>query len=380
MRSRVLVPVLLLAAGSVCCSDALAQSSTSLSRLMDDYYRETGKKKTGNEYASAPSATRSVLPAEMWEEMDQKLIGISDPSLDSADGYRQAYLRALMLMALQKKSTVKVVTENFRSLNESSKGTRSKYEEMYSVEAYLRLGTLPVVSSYFRLKSGETILLLDKVFQPDDDDSDTQQNSAWVTSFPDSLLLRVDSSYSGKNDFSGVTLCYGCLYVSCSLYHLETITDRSQHIFRTGYDVICPDSVWCTGSDAFSYTSVNGRWSNFASFFNGEAIPKPDICYFYNTGKGYHSSDSTLSQAVGMATVEGLWPALITGVLWQITGIEANSSTTVRQVSDECSASRRDLSRVVESHRVTFGLDRLAYASGRLYSVLSVNILYPDKQ
>ncbi|OFY16556.1 MAG: hypothetical protein A2X11_12665 [Bacteroidetes bacterium GWE2_42_24] len=355
---------------------------------MDDFYHETDSRGAATICHTIPPFVRSILPQVFFtpfsELSEPCMVGVSDPGLDSVTGYRQAYLRALILSALKRKSNVRMVADDFESQKESTDKTKSKYEEMYTVDASYCAARLPQVLQYFRTSGGETILYIQQPAVSGWQAPDEAIESATMKSNQNRGINSGDNKSAAEETISKTVSLAEIRYdtlmkVSCSLYHLENVIDRSQHIFRTGYMARGMDTVLYSDQEDFGYTSVNGHWCDFNTKFNGAEIPENNTRYFYQTCTN-QNADSSISQSIGMATAEGLWPAIVTGVLWQVTGIAADSNTTIRRVNDSYDETLIHLTRRIETHAAGFDLLRFVLASGRLYAILGVELKYPGRQ
>lgn len=337
-----------------------AQSDSARGQLLSNFYQEG----SNNEFhQQTPVATRSALPPQLWSLSNPAAIGISDPGLDSATALRQAFLRSLFVKALAKASSIQMVAENFKSLKESANGVKTRFEEMYTVTSTLQFDSLPQIKEVYRLTNGETIVVLDE------------------TCASTGLVRSSDSAdQPASHPDTAQPSNAGMIETVCTLYHLEVAADRSQQVFRTEYSIKPSNSDFLTDEELFGYTSVNGRWCNFTSVWNGKEMVSGNTRYYYFTSNPPPPPDSTLVGKLGMASVEGLWPALITGILWQITGIDADSNTTIKQVADNYNQTRRDLSRVVESHNLLFKINKLAYESGKLFTLIDIEIIQNYQQ
>ena len=131
--------------------------------FLDIFNRETDSNNLNDSNLIAPIPVKAILPDKFAESFSGSgcfSVGISDPGEDPEIGFSQAYFRALMLGALQQKSSVKMVSENFAKQKEKTNSSRSKYEEMYRIEATISLNdSFSVVDSY-RLPSKETVVFI----------------------------------------------------------------------------------------------------------------------------------------------------------------------------------------------------------------------------
>ena len=279
--------------------------------FLDIFNRETDSNNMNDSNLIAPTPVKAILPDKFTESFSGSgciSIGISDPEEDTEKGFRQAYYRALMLGALQQKSSVKMVSENFAKQKEKSNSSSSKYEEMYRIEAMISLNdSISVIDSY-RLPTKETIVF---------------------TSFPQPLHQTFNS---GKNKLSRNEKRNN-IKVSCALYHLENIANRSQQIFRTDYETTRFDTGKAYPKyEKFCFTNVNGRWCKLSTWFDGKEATKSNARYYYFNNN--QKNDSLLNKSVGATASEGLWPALITSILWQMSGNASGNSITFKEVSD----------------------------------------------
>ena len=306
---------------------------------------------------NVPVAVKAMLPDKFAESFSDGItfsIGISDPETDPETGFRQAYFRALMLGALQQKSFVKMVSENFAQQKEKANSSKSKYEEMYHIEATISLNdSFPVVDSY-RLPSQETIVLI-----------------ASPKSRNPTLSIGRDKLCNGKRN---------SMKVICSLYHLENIANRSQHIFRTDYETSRLDtSRVYPKQEKFCFTFVNSRWCKLSTSFDDKETGRPNARYYYFLKGTDQKNDSLLNKSVGAATSEGLWTALITGILWQMSGY-ASGNFTFKEVSDYYNQTAIHLNSTVENKTLRFNIKKMLMDTNCLYSILDIEKLNSDKK
>ena len=233
---------------------------------------------------------------------------------------------------------------------------------MYHVETTFSLADSFTIISQYRLTSNETVLLI---------------------SYPDRQQLsntgKRKSTRSGSNDACQKTKL---LKVACSLYHLENITDRSQHIFRTDYELkpAVNGQLSNTLPEKFRFVFVNEYWCKLTSWYNNVESVKPNNRYFYYPKNLHELTDSLLNKSVGASTLEGLWPALITSVLWQLSGNNSESNTKFRQVSDYYQQSVTQLNSTVDNKTLQFDLVRLLFDSNCLYTVLEIGKFNKEKK
>jgi hypothetical protein len=327
--------------------------------FIDIFNRETGGNNQSDSNLIAPIPVKAVLPAKFSESFSLSghfSIGISDPEVDPETGFRQAYHRALMLGALQQKSSVKMVSENFAKQKEKSNTSRSKYEEMYRIEATISLNdSFSVVDSY-RLSSKETIVLI---------------------SFPQSLY---QTSNSGRNKLFRNEKRNN-IKVSCALYHLENIANRSQQIFRTEYETTRVDtSKAYPRNEKFCYTNVNGRWCKLSTWFDGKEATMPNARYYYFNKYNNQKNDSLLNKSVGATATEGLWPALVTSILWQMSGNASGNFITFKEVTDYYNKTVISFNSTVENKILKFNIKRMIMDSNCLYPILDIETQNSEKK
>ena len=325
----------------------------------DIFNRETDNNDLKDSNFNAPIAVKAILPdkfAGSFSDDQIFSIGISDPEDDPETGFKQAHYRALMLGALQQKSLVKMVSENFAKQKEKSATSKSKYEEMYRIEATISLiDSFPVLNSY-RLPSKETIVLIGYP------QSRHQTNNSGRIK-----LIRNDKRNNMK--------------VTCALYHLENITNRSQQIFRTDYETSRSDtSKVYPKQEKFCFTYVNSRWCNLSTSFDGKEIGRPNARYYYFLKNTDQKNDSLLNKSVGATASEGLWPSLITSVLWQISGNASGNYISFKEVSDYFDQTVIHLNSTVENKLLRFNIKKLLLDSNCLYSILDIEKLNSEKK
>jgi hypothetical protein len=351
-------------------------------RFNDIFSRETNAPAKKSSDSSQLEIIKSIFPDKFVNDAcnnSMLSIGISDPNLDSLMGYRQAYYRALMLAALQQKSSVKMLSENFASQKETTKDVKSRYQEMYRISSLVSLSdSLPIAAS-FRLKSGETLVLVKlpptwKSFPDSDQSTLPASPSKSADSKPTASISKIGKP--GVDQNKNIDLQHNknvVLKVNCNLYHLEDIANGSLRIYRSEYE-ICTTNSMCENiaHDKFCFTIMNDFWCDFKTSFNGKEIVKPEIRYLYYLKDAEAPTDSLVSNSIGMPASEGLWPALITSVLWQITGLSSDHNATIKQVSDYYGQNVINLTSTVQNKSLQFKLLKLVLNSNRLYSVLNI--------
>jgi len=296
---------------------------------------------TGKNADEIPVTVKSFLPKEFctpFDEGKRVVVGISDPKIDSLTGFKQAWLRAHMVAALQEQVRVNMVAEFFSSQRETSVTKLSRYEEMYNIEAAIPQNSgLKLLSSYI-LSSGETI-----------------------------LFAEILPGKKVKNSKPGI------FKFVCSLYHIENILDRGQHIYRTNYHIYPQNfSGERPGEEKYEVYSFNNLWYTITASYNGVKSPRPNSKFFYTPERGSYSEQPNLDGSVGVTTVEGLWPAFMTALLWQIAGVLDYGNPTVSQVTDSYSNHIKNFSRTAESNTVRSKLKKLVLASDRLYPIIQI--------
>lgn len=296
---------------------------------------------TGKNADDIPVTVKSFLPKEFCTPFDEDkrvVIGISDPKNDSLTGFNQAWLRAHMVAALQEQVKVNMVAEFFSSQRETSVTKVSRYEEMYNIEAGIpQTISLKLISSYI-LSSGETILFAE-------------------------ILPEKQESLPKP----------GRLKFECSLYHIENILERGQHIYRTNYHSYPHNYPGeRPGEEKYEVYSFNNLWYTITGSFNGEKSSRPNLKFFYSMERGSQFEQHNLDGAVGVTTVEGLWPAFMTALLWQIAGVLDYGNPSVSQVTDSYSKHIKHLSRTAESNTVRSKLKKLVLVSDRLYPIIQI--------
>ncbi|GEM_PF-1677148 len=325
----------------------------------DVFNRETDNINPKDSNLNIPVAVKAMLPDKFADSFSDGVtfsIGISDPEVDPEIGFRQAYYRALMLGALQQKCLIKMVSENFAQQKEKANSSKSKFEEMYHIEAMISLNdSFPVVDSY-RLPSQETFVLI---------------------AYPKS---RHQTLSSGRNKLFRNDK-HNNMKVSCSLYHLENIANRSQQIFRTDYETSRLDtSTIYPKHEKFCFTFVNSRWCKLSTSFDGKETVRPNYRYYYYLKNTNQKNDSLLNQSVAATASEGLWPALINSVLWQMSGNASGNYISLKEVSDYYNQTAIHLNSTVENKTLRFNIKRMLLDSNCLYSILDIEKLNSEKK
>ncbi len=164
--------------------------------------------------------------------------------------------------------------------------------------------------------------------------------------------------------------------LQCSLYHVENILERGQHIYKTTYRFY-PHGVAGSKGDEEKYEiySFNNLWYTVTGTFNGLQSVRPDSKYFYSTERGSAGEQAAPDGSIGVSTVEGLWPAYISALLWQIAGVLDYGNPAVSQVTDSYSKNIRNLNRSAECNIVKAEILKLILFRERLYPIVKIEQL-----
>ncbi len=355
------------------------------------FFHETDDLNESNKALDFPKAIKSTIPDDLISivnDGNHLCIGISDASQDSVTAYKQAYLRALMMAALQKKCTINMLSEDFTSDKDPKEKIISRFQDLYTINTQIAIiDSLPVIRS-FQLSSGEMIVLV-SLPQNGSSDSDLkyQESSFRDKNSSDRISQnKMTDPYNPQVDNTNlkdstaispnISIKYPFdLKVSCTLFHQENVAVRSQQIFRTKYEIRnCDTSSLYPGREQFGFTSVNGRWVDFSTKFNSNEIPRENIRFFYQTsGQNTTPSDSSVNSPIGMTTYEGLWPALVTGLLWQLANIVSGDSQKVKHLNENYNQTYNEINRTVDKRKISCDLRRLIFTDDRLYTVLHLN-------
>lgn len=277
--------------------------------------------------------------------MDGLVIGVSDPGRDSVSGKREALLRAFMVAALKESVKVSMVSEFFSSAKGVSASQVSRFEEMYNIECELSAGISLKPVSTFQLSGGETLLFAQVVKR------EPSANSKPVT-------------YKSKYK------------LQCSLYHVENILERGQHIYKTTYRFyLLSDSGTKGDEEKYEIYSFNNLWYTVSGIFNGTPAVRSDSKYFYAPERSSPVEQAAPDGSIGVSTVEGLWPAYIAALLWQIAGVLDYGNPAVSQVTDSYSKNIRNLNRSAECNFVKAEILKLSLFRERLYPIVKIEQL-----
>ena len=379
------------------CVNSYGQQTSPSDSFIRDFYRETVRDNPDKNNSNFPKAEKIILNNELATLLsDTRLlsVGISDVETDSAAGLKQAYLRSIMLAALLQKTTLKYVTENFNSQDGTPSAGKSNFQEIYKFEADLtETDTFHIIYSC-RLPSKETILFVaipQNICQAGNNADKTDPET-----FPPAVMQDLKNNNSdgvAVNSMSDQSPQKGTLThsaikakkpvsfkVAGTLYHSEKTVGRSQQVFRTEYQLTTPAIENMKIIDQYSLISMNGKWSSVSTYFNGIKIEKPSTRFFYYMNNPEPLSEDDIKNSLGMTTIEGLWPALITGILWQLTGASLVSKPTVKQVQDKYDQKLIELNRISDENALKFTLSKLKLESNRLYPILDIEINNSEKQ
>jgi len=300
-----------------------------------------GGQESGMLHQNTPSTVKSLLPKEFCLPLNDLVIGISDPGRDSATGMQEALLRAHIVAALRERIKVCMVSEYFSSAKVVSASQISRFEELYNIDCELSAETSLKPVTTFRLSGGETLLFA-KIVKDD-----------------------VKAGVKPANPKSKYVF-------QCSLYHVENILERGQHIYKTTYH-FKPQN----GGDEEKYEiySFNNIWYTVTGTFNGLKVIRPDSKYFYAPERSSPVEQAAPEGSIGVSTVEGLWPACIAALLWQVAGVLDYGNPAVSQVTDSYSKNIRNLNRSAECNFVKAELLRLTLFRERLYPIVKIEQL-----
>ncbi len=292
-----------------------------------------------------PVTVKSLLPKEFCLPLNELVIGISDPGRDSVTGRREALLRAGIIAALRERVKVSMVSEFFSSAKGVSASQISRFEEMYNIECELPDSVLLKPVSSFMLSSGETLLFAQVVR----DASGT-----------------VKKQSTGKTNYK----------LNCSLYHIENILERGQHIYKTTYRYNLPGSGGKRGDEEkYEIYSFNNLWYTVTGAFNCVESVRPNSKYFYSAERSSYNEQAAPEGSIGVSTVEGLWPAYVAALLWQIAGVLDYGNPAVSQVTDSYSKNIRNLNRSAECNVVKAEISKLLLYRERLYPIVKIEQL-----
>ena len=300
-----------------------------------------------------PYTVKSLLPKEFCSPLDGDngvVIGISNPGRDSVTGREEALMRAYIVASLRERVEVSMVSDFFTSAGESSLSPVSRYEEMYSIVSVISAGISLRPLYTFILSSGETV-----------------------------LFARVVKD-AAKRD-SSKALSKTLHRFECSLYHIENTLERGQHIYKSSYRFYPQKGVKSKiGRESFELYSFNNLWFTVSGEFNGNISARENAKYFYTPERGSLNEMAAPDGSIGVSMVEGLWPAYISALLWQIAGVLDYGNPSVSRVTDSHSKSIRNLNRSAESNIVRAELLRLIPYRERLYPVVKIDQLNPGEK
>lgn len=258
-------------------------------------------------------------------------VGISDPRMDSARSYQQAYLRALSIFGLQN-AMARGMSDFF---NDASRGSSvSNYEEFCELKAAYDLPILSIkVSNAFRLKSGETILTLEI-------DSTNKQ-----------LTERLHFNSSVE------------------LYNKETQVDGNS---RTATKITIKNTSVYSGdtkghTEVLTYFLSNNRWISQESVFDSLRIDNSQYKLFYVTDI-VCPKDTTEFEDKAFGTTDGLWFAFANSIYKELSSQLKPQFLNVKQVGDNYKDKLTSLNRESGFFRFNTTLTSGVYFENKLYS------------
>ncbi len=259
-----------------------------------------------------------------------EVYGISDPYLDSLYSYNQALFRALLIKSLAKSTIIKQVEDNFQHQNDDeSRKSKGVFIEMYSVETTVPLPQTVKVNWTVRLSSGEQIVAIDTVDHPSDS------------------VLRI-------------------IPVKVLLFHKVNEAGSLYQLFRLKY---CVKNIpFVTGlysfSDSLDFLWINRDKKQFAQVFCENHQSHTSSKFFYRKMSGYFRSEESTISGMSSPTINGLWPAIISGIIWQLPLQMQSDSLVIREVGDFYNSLSMRLNRTIQSSRVTFKIKAIHFLGG----------------
>ncbi len=272
-----------------------------------------------------------MLPCDFSDCISSGYVGISEPRIDSATAYHQAYLRALSVFALQH-AKARGMSDFFNDATDGS--TTSNYEEFCELKAAFELPVSQVkVANMIRLKSGEMI-----------------------------LTLELDST----NKQSAEKLCFKS---SAEIYNKETNVDGNM---KTATKIVIKNTTSYSGdtnghTEVLTYFLSNNRWISQESVLDSIKIDNSQHKLFYVTDTDC-KNDTTGFEDKAFGTTDGLWFAFANSIYTELSSQLKPQFLSVKQVGDRYENKLTSLNRESGFFRFSTTLKGGVYFENKIYT------------
>ena len=275
-----------------------------------------------------------MLPCDFSDCISNGYVGISEPEVDSATAFHQAYLRALSVYAMQN-AKARGMSDFFNDATAGS--TTSNYEEFCELNAEINLPVSEIkVANMIRLKSGEMILTLEL----------------------DSTNKQSDERIYFKS--------------SAEIYNKETNVDGSM---KTATKIIIKNTTTYSGqtkghTEVLAYFLSNNRWISQESVLDSMKIDNSQYKLFYVTDTDC-KNDTTGFEDKAFGTTDGLWFAFANCIYTELSSQLKPQFLNVKQVGDHYDNKLTSLNRESGFFHFSTTLNGSVYFENKLYTKIN---------
>lgn len=275
---------------------------------------------------------KAAFPCEIYSELSAgRFIGISDVGQDTATAYRQAYLRALSMVALRN-AEGSGMNDFFNQ--SGTKRTSSNYEEFCRVSSKLDLAASAIrVSKPLVLRSGEMVLFV----------------TIDTTNVFDNQHIRFSNNVE--------------------LYYKETEADGHRELqSQLKITNLCTKNETDSLSESAIYTQVNERFRP-EILLNNMNVTNNKYKVFYKPTDECRR-DTAGYETKGRNTTDGLWAALASSVYGQLSAQVIAQFQKVKNVGDRYQNESISLNRESGLFRIDCRMTDVVYFENKLYTRL----------
>ena len=272
-----------------------------------------------------------MLPCDFSTYLSGGYIGISDPKVDSATAYNQAFMRALSVYGLHN-AKARGMSDYF---NDATMGSvASNYEEFCELKSECNLPVSSFkVATMIRLKSGEMLLKLEI--------DSTAKKSAEQIHFKSSVEI-----YNKETDVDGVSKTTAKIAIKNTG---NTLGNSQIH------------------TEVLTYFLSNNRWFSQESVLDSMKIDNRQYKLFYVTDTDC-KNDTTGFEDKAFGTTDGLWFAFANSIYTELSSQLKPQLLNVKQVGDRYENKLTSLNRESGFFRFSTTLKGGVYFENKIYT------------
>ncbi len=307
-----------------------AQEPGPPSHLIKILEKETSQKKEENAFTQ-PVMVKVTVPPQIFTPPSAAFFpcpGISDPGKDTLEARKQAIERACMLRGLLSGANLRHVGDLFSVSRPGDKKSLNHFEEYYEVRSGYSDCPVPESTFHFtHLTNGECI--------------------AWIPAG----IPQTDTTH------------YPVRSLTATLYLNEKMVFRPSMAFRVMYEAVRQGAGEYQITDGMEFTWYpNGKCLYFNPTDTLPAQNNPRQ-YYYMTPDNPADTET----AGGIPVSEGLWPALMSCLLLQITELQSTEEAKFKSLSESFKHEYSNLQRTIRSANVSLNPGCISIGQQRMH-------------